>query len=29
MLGKDDLENTIKLMTAALERLTPDVLRNE
>lgn len=29
MLGKDDLENTIKLMTAALKRLTPDVLRNE
>ena len=29
MLGKDDLENTIKLMTAALKRLTPDVLRHE
>ena len=29
MLGKEDLENTIKLMTAALKRLTPDVLRHE
>jgi endoglucanase len=29
MLSKADLENTIKLMTSTLRRLTPDVLRNQ
>ena len=29
ILGKSDLENTIRLMTAALKRLTPDTVRGD
>jgi putative aminopeptidase FrvX len=29
VLGKSDLENAVRLMTAALQRLTPDVLGND